>query len=248
MNFEMCQVILIIFPWILIKEDTTTCLIKILKLQHPSGADNFSSKKNIEIIGVPKNVTQAKHIGEILQELQQKEETLQDVAVVLGDEQLLIPCLNSLPIEIEKLNITMGFPLKDIPLATTFNNLYVLQEHHRNDTFYYKNIINVLSDTNLRPLFQQEETNVAAAIIQYIQANNIIYVSTASIVERFPKDVQDIAEMLFTYWNDNPKVAIQNCITLIRRLKTRLIEDREQHLLALEYLYRFNEVFNQLQH
>ena len=210
-------------------------------------ADNFSNKKNIEIIGVPKNVTQAKHIGEILQNLQQKDQTLQDVAVVLGDEQLLIPCLNSLPTEIEKLNITMGFPLKDIPLATTFNNLYLLQEHHRNDTFYYKNIINVLSDTNLRPLFQQKDRNLAADIIQYIQANNIIYVSTELIVERFPEDIQDTAKMLFTYWDNKPKIAIQHCITLIRRLKTTLIENREQHLLALEYLYRFNEVFNQLQ-
>jgi len=210
-------------------------------------ADNFSAKKNIEIIGVPKNVTQAKYMGEILQTLQQEDETLQDVAVVLGDEQLLIPCLNSLPPEVERLNITMGFPLKDIPLATTFNNLYLLQEHHRNDAFYYKNIINVLSDTNLRPLFQLKDKNVAAEIIQYIQSNNIIYVSTEVIVERFPKHLQEIAKLLFTYWNDKPKVAIQNCVKLIRFLKSKLIENREQHLLALEYLYRFNEVFNQLQ-
>ncbi len=210
-------------------------------------ADNFSTEKNIEIIGIPKNSTQAKYIGEILQTLQQKDETLQDVAVVLGDEQLLIPCLNSLPQAIERLNITMGFPLKDIPLATTFNNLYVLQEHRRNDTFYYKNIINVLSDTNLRPLFQQKDKNIAADIIQYIQSNNIIYVATETIVARFPKDLQEIAQLLFTYWNDKPKLAIQNCVKLIRHLKATLIEDREQHLLALEYLYRFNEVFNQLQ-
>jgi len=210
-------------------------------------ADNFSAHKNIEIIGVPKNVTQAKYMGEILQTLQQQDETLQDVAVVLGDEQLLIPCLNSLPQEIERLNITMGFPLKDIPLATTFNNLYLLQEHHRNDTFYYKNIINVLSDTNLRPLFQQKDKNIAADIIQYIQSNNIIYVTTETIVARFPQHLQEIAKLLFTFWNDKPKTAIQNCVTLIRHLKAKLIEDREQHLLALEYLYRFNEVFNQLQ-
>jgi hypothetical protein len=104
-----------------------------------------------------------------------------------------------------------------------------------------------LSDTNLRPLFQQKDTNIASDIIQYIQTNNIIYVSTEQIVERFPKHVQEIAKLLFTYWNDKPKLAIQNCIKLIRHLKAKLIEEREQHLLALEYLYRFNEVFNQLQ-
>ncbi|MEM6687443.1 MAG: PD-(D/E)XK nuclease family protein, partial [Bacteroidota bacterium] len=210
-------------------------------------ADNFSAAKNIEIIGVPKNVTQAKYIGEILHKLQQEDETLQDVAVVLGDEQLLIPCLNSLPSAIERLNITMGFPLKDIPLATTFNNLYLLQEHYRNEAFYYKNILNVLSDTNLRPLFQQKDTNIAAEIIQYIQSNNIIYVSTEMLVARFPEHLQEIAQLLFAYWNDKPKTAIQNCVKLIRHLKSKLIENREQHLLALEYLYRFNEVFNQLQ-
>ena len=210
-------------------------------------ADHFSSPKNIEIIGVPKNVTQAKYIGEILQKLQQEDETLQDVAVVLGDEQLLIPCLNSLPTGVERLNITMGFPLKDIPLATTFNNLFVLQEHYRNDRFYYKHIITILSDTNLRPLFQLKESNIATEIIQHIQANNIIYIAAEAIIERFPENLQEVAKVLFAFWNDKPKKAIQNCITLIRRLKAVLIEDREQHLLALEYLYRFNEVFNQLQ-
>lgn len=210
-------------------------------------ADNFSKKKTIEIIGAPKNVTQAKHIGEILQKITQKENSLQNVAVVLGDEQLLIPCLNSLPSTIEKLNITMGFPLKDIPLATTFNNLYILQEHYRNHAFYYKSVINVLSDTNLRPLFHLKDKNIATDIIYYIQSNNIIYISTETIIERFPKNMQDVATILFKYWNDKPKTAIQNCITLIRKLKTILIAKREQHLLALEYLYRFNEVFNQLQ-
>lgn len=208
---------------------------------------HFSQEKDIHIIGVPKNVTQAKYIGEILQQLHTNDESLQDVAVVLGEEQLLIPCLNSLPPAIERLNITMGFPLKDIPLATTFNNLFVLQEHYKNNAFYYKNVINILSDTNLRPLFQVNQQNIATIIIDYIQTNNIIFITTEAIIERFPNELQEIAQTLFTFWNNQPKIAIQNSIALIRRLKSVLIQQREQHLLALEYLYRFNEVFNQLQ-
>lgn len=210
-------------------------------------ADNFSKEKNIEIIGVPKNVTQAKYIGEILQDIQQKDANLHDVAVVLGDEQLLIPCLNSLPEAIERLNITMGFPLKDIPLATTFNNLYILQEQYKNGAFYYKNVINILSDTSLRPLFQNKEKNYVSGIIQYIQTNNIIYVTIDTIVKHLPTSLHEVANILFANWEDRPKTAIKNCITLIRKLKAQLIPEREKNLLALEYLYRFNEVFNQLQ-
>ena len=45
---------------------------------------------------VPKNIGQAKYIGTLLKNIKAETKTLDNTAVVLGDENLLIPVLNSL--------------------------------------------------------------------------------------------------------------------------------------------------------
>jgi len=81
---------------------------------------HYTEPKKIEILGIPKNIGQAKTIGSILKKIETKNPDLKSTAVVLGDENLLIPILNSVPQSINKLNITMGFPLSSIPLASLF--------------------------------------------------------------------------------------------------------------------------------
>ena len=86
--------------------------------------NHYSNDKNIDVIGTPKNIGQVKYIGELLAEIYQQNKTLKSTAVVLGDENLLLPLLNSLPIEIDAINITMGLPLKIIPLTSLFETLF----------------------------------------------------------------------------------------------------------------------------
>lgn len=90
--------------------------------------ENFKQIENrhINIIGVPKNIGQVKYTGELLQksfdgvmdEPNLTEKKARETAVVLADENLLVPLLNSLP-KIEKsdknivgYNITMGYPIR----------------------------------------------------------------------------------------------------------------------------------------
>ena len=67
--------------------------------------------------------------------------------MVLADETLLPITLNSLPKNIEAINITMGYPLKDIPttnLLFSIFQLFISQEKLQKKSvnqFYYKDII-----------------------------------------------------------------------------------------------------------
>ena len=117
--------------------------------------ENYSKDKNISTIGIPKNIGQAKYIGSLLNDLQKENDLLNNTAVVLGDENLLIPVLNSLPPSIQALNVTMGFPLKSIPLASLFNALFQLHKIN-SKSFYYKDVINIISHQFIRPLFYIE--------------------------------------------------------------------------------------------
>tara|TARA_R110002049_G_scaffold207188_1_gene377636 strand:+ start:5971 stop:8724 length:2754 start_codon:yes stop_codon:yes gene_type:complete len=206
--------------------------------------ENYSKEKNITIYGVPKNISQSKYIGTLLSNLKEKRGHLNNTAVVLGDENLLIPVLNSLPNNIDALNITMGFPLKSIPLASLFEHLFQIHKN-TSDSFYYKDVINVLSHQFIRPLFYVDGIDYASKIIATINDNNIIYLNT----KRF-KDMIDtlgnVIDLLFSNWDTSIDLVLKNCSQLIIHIKNHLDADKQANLLSLEYLFRFNTLFNEL--
>ncbi|MEN3323663.1 PD-(D/E)XK nuclease family protein [Mariniflexile soesokkakense] len=205
---------------------------------------NYSKEKNISTFGIPKNIGQAKYIGSLLNSLKNENATLQNTAVVLGDENLLIPVLNALPENIDALNITMGFPLKSIPLAWLFEALFYIHKTPSN-SFYYKDVINVMSHQFIRPLFNIDQVDYASKIIETIDANNIIYLTTNRLKEIAPESIT-IINLLFSNWGKTIDLALQNCFQLILSIKTYLDGNKAANLLSLEYLFRFNELFNEL--
>jgi len=89
--------------------------------------DELSRAKTVNIIGVQSKVGQAKVLGIKLQELLNYETDSDHIAVVLPDEALLFPVLNSLPGSVGRVNITIGFPLDRTPAFSLFNSLIDMQ-------------------------------------------------------------------------------------------------------------------------
>ncbi|MDD7884816.1 PD-(D/E)XK nuclease family protein [Flavivirga sp. 57AJ16] len=205
---------------------------------------NYSKEKNISAFGIPKNIGQAKYIGTLLNSLQKDNQPLQNTAVVLGDENLLIPVLNSLPSTIETLNITMGFPLKSIPIASLFESLFRLHNTSSN-AFYYKDIINIISHQFIRPLFYVKEVDLATKIIETINTNNLAYL-TVERIKGLADSSNDLIDLLFSNWDKSIDTALNNCSQLILYIKNYLDDKKASNLLSLEYLFRFNELFNEL--
>ena len=87
--------------------------------------NDFAKDKNIKVYEVSGNITQTKVLPEIFQNLQDK--NLSKTAVVLLDENLLPAALDSLS-EVEFLNITMGFPLKNLNFSNAMKQLFYLQK------------------------------------------------------------------------------------------------------------------------
>ncbi|SFZ90375.1 PD-(D/E)XK nuclease superfamily protein [Flaviramulus basaltis] len=207
-------------------------------------SENYSKEKNISIFGIPKNIGQAKYIGEILNNLQTTHQSLQNTAVVLGDENLLIPVLNSLPKSIDALNITMGFPLKSIPLASLFEALFHLHKNASN-SFYYKDVINIISHQFIRPLLTIENIDYASKLIETIDTNNLVYL-TKDRLKQIAIESSNIIDLLFSNWQKSIQNALNNCSQLILIIKNHLDKEKESNLLSLEYVFRFNELFNEL--
>jgi len=202
-------------------------------------SNNYNDQKEIQVIGVPQNIGQAKIIGELLYDLN-KTESISKTAVVLGDESLLIPVLNSLPKQIDTLNITMGFPLKDTPLTSLFEQLFNIHSKKR-ENFYFKDVISILSHQYIRPLFLN---NNSEHLIAYIKQHNLVFISESKLQSLADENKHPIS-LLFGNWNNNPKTAISNSLAIIIAVKNSF-QSKKENALALEYLYRFHEVFNML--
>ena len=206
--------------------------------------ENYSNKKNIRVYGVPKNISQAKYIGTLLKDIKEKQGNLNQTAVILGDENLLIPVLNSFPNNIDALNITMGFSLKSIPLASLFEQLFQIHKNNSN-SFYYKDVINVLSHQFIRPLFIIDTVDYASKIIDTINVNNIIYLNYERI-KHIANPLHIIIDLLFSNWEKSIDAVLKNCSQLIILIKKNLDQEKQANLLSLEYLFRFNSLFNEL--
>ncbi|MGE5424571.1 MAG: hypothetical protein ACM3N9_04360, partial [Syntrophothermus sp.] len=115
--------------------------------------DHFRNEKQILISGIPDDLGQVKYCGQLLKELLEKKVPAEEIAIVLPDEQLLVPLLNSIPPEVENINVTMGLPLRFTPLYTFFDLLFQLhlnvprfrREGDKSSyRFYFRDILAIL--------------------------------------------------------------------------------------------------------
>ncbi|GGG37667.1 PD-(D/E)XK nuclease family protein [Bizionia arctica] len=207
-------------------------------------SNNYPEEKNISVYGVPKNIGQAKHIGSILNTITSTSNNLSKTAIVLGDENLLLPILNSLPPAIDALNITMGLPLNSVPMASLFEKLFYLHKDG-NKTYYYKDVIGILTHQNISPLFEINNRSQITEIVETIQKNNLVYLTLDQLKE-LSKPFGNIIDILFRSWENSAETALKQVQVLILKIKDYLDIEKTQHLLSLEYLYKFNELFNEL--
>ncbi|WP_298315099.1 PD-(D/E)XK nuclease family protein [uncultured Aquimarina sp.] len=199
--------------------------------------DNFSSSKDIKLIGVPKNVGQAKLAGQILRSIPSA--SIEKTALVLADESLLLPVLNSLPETISSLNITMGLPLKDVPVASFFELLFKLHKATHSKGLYHKSVLEIL---NSQPSYWLLGS-LTNQLITKISRENLIFISLEKLQNEASDANSEVLEILFSPWNKASK-AIEQCRKIVQLLKESL--DKEKDSLELEYVYHFHLVFNKL--
>ncbi|MBR5610733.1 MAG: PD-(D/E)XK nuclease family protein [Bacteroidales bacterium] len=109
------------------------------------------TERKIEVIGVPSAVGQAKYLTGLLPQLDPVE-----ISIVLPDENLLFPVLNSIPEEIQDVNVTMGYSLKNSQVASFMGMLAPLwkkaKEVDGETQFYHASVIALLGHKYIQGL------------------------------------------------------------------------------------------------
>ena len=170
-------------------------------------SDNYSSHKNIDIIEAQKNISQVKYIGDLLSKLNISE--LNQTAVVLADENLLIPLLHSIPKNVEKVNITMGISLKQFPI-TDFFILLITLHNSATEQYHFKDVVTILNHPITSKIYPD-----SSSIIERITANNLTYLSIDKLLALSSDKERPPLRLLFSSWNNNSARGLSVCLEII---------------------------------
>lgn len=214
-----------------------------------------TTEKHFTIVGVAQHVGQAKLAGQWIKEISKIDPTLTNTAIVLADENLLLPVLHALPEEVNYINITMGYPLKKIPLFDLFDSLFNLHENAYNlaknkskpYSFYYKDVLKVMQHPYIASLFEHhKKSKKLQQLIETIHTKNAIFFSLKNIESWYNDTDTFYIDYLFTNWNNQPKQAIESLTQLCEQLNHKYTNSKTDNSLELEYVFRFNTQLNQL--
>ena len=185
-----------------------------------SVASNFIKPKAFSFVGVQKNIGQVKYVGNLLATY--TKEQLAHTAIVLADENLLLPLLHSLPENVDQVNITMGVALKTMPYATFFEILFSVKAKPA-DSYYYKDVQSILSHP-----FISNTMASAGAILAQIKKENITHSTQEYLLSiSDPKD-HEILKLLFQDWSQDSGMAISSCNTLLQLASSRNLSAIEE--------------------
>jgi len=102
---------------------------------------------------IPLKTNQANLVGKLLEQVGSNE-PLEETVIILPDEQLLFPVLHQLPEVITKLNVTMGYPMRNAPIYAFLDAVLDLQRHSKlkegRVTFYHKPVLDLLAYSYLQ--------------------------------------------------------------------------------------------------
>ncbi|WP_288369320.1 PD-(D/E)XK nuclease family protein [uncultured Algoriphagus sp.] len=195
-------------------------------------------RENIHVHSIPLKTNQANLVGKLLEEIP-AEEALEETVIILPDEQLLFPVLHYLPPQIDKLNVTMGYPVRNAPVYAFLDAVLDLQRYvkirEERVSFYHKPVTDLLSF----PYLLQEDPTHFQELLDKIKGENLLEIPADLLVGQ-----SELAALVFK--QVDPSEIFDYLTELITHLALMLQEDEVQRsylFQAFKQLNRIKEIF-----
>lgn len=143
--------------------------------------DNFNNKK-INLISVSGSSVQAEALQLNLEKMQTDGHKLRNTAVVLADETLLIPVLNSIPENYDDISVTMGYPYSKTIVNHFIRHLF---SFHTNDDkgIYLWSLKRLLETEIVKVIFDTKEQFLLQSCIDSFLKKSVYYVTLEELDE-----------------------------------------------------------------
>ena len=191
-----------------------------------------NSPKKINIYGIAKIVNQAKLAGNLLAKLPQQAITDNQTAVVLINEELLLPLLNSIPENIDRFNVTMGYPLRKTNLYGLIDSFFQIHltalrmgtsRQDKGSAFYYKDITRLLNHPLTALLIEGSNCNIATITNKIFKTNRpFLAWQTVCKLSSDAEVLNSNLGFLFNPLSNSPATSLATLIELTNRINKEL--------------------------
>lgn len=240
-------------------------IINRIEINEPNNIGNNlnTSEKEIKILGVPKNVGQAKFMGQELQKLfesnnqptiKKSPSSLLNTAIVLADEGLLIPLLNSLPAlktddnKTIRYNVTLGYPLNNSQVEyffTTWIDLIISKSQNKG-RIYTTDLISLLNNPIIKQLLDNNKTS-SEIFVRHLITNNITIINFDKPEGRLPSNSKNIFRILSKLLNNDKADKIVTVLENLRDVLFSIIEDSNHlNILIKEQVQQLIKILGKL--
>ncbi|MBR8538354.1 PD-(D/E)XK nuclease family protein [Carboxylicivirga sediminis] len=160
-------------------------------------------------------------------------------AVVLADETMLMPTLHGIPNNVDRVNVTMGYPLNNTPVFGLVNLLFDLQRNARTSKegtwLYHRHVLPILQHQYISLLAEDDCRSMHKKLVK----ENIIFVRATELHSNA------LFKLLFSRVNNGSELAdyLINILTKIYEL----LQPKEDKLLEQEFVYALHKSIVRLQ-
>ena len=183
--------------------------------------DNFRKIESVNVLSTSSNVAQCQSVVDILEDIASKNKGVLDknTAVVLTDENMLMPLLYALPEKFKQepdeqecddeektgINVTMGYPLRNTLTYSFVERLLALQKNARIDksgepTFYYIDVEGLLTHPYIADVATSQYDELRGEIVKHrifqVPQSMLATTSLLKIVFRKMEGWRDISNYL----------------------------------------------------
>jgi ATP-dependent helicase/nuclease subunit B len=193
------------------------------------------------------------------------EKPAESTAVVMMDEQLLLPVLNSLPHTVKDLNITMGLPLRQTQVYDLLDTIFRMhentsrfekQESSGAEKFYYRDILKVLQHpyaSRMAGTILKGNTFILEELISDVRSGNRVFLGKEELIRSgtgiFSGSLSFL-EPVFDSWQDPDRI-IECLRKVIANLRDGFITGNDEKesrsvKIEVEFLYAFSRIIYRL--
>ena len=214
---------------------------KHLQSKHFFTDDLTTKPKQIEIVAVAGNVSQAKALA---QRLAKRPENSHKKAVVLADEKLLLPVLNSIPSNIESFNVTMGFPfvygVVYQYLRLLFELQYLQKPGQEANKFFVWPFLSLLNHELNQVLFAPSDRKLLHQLADDLTKSGSIFIDYQQIESAFSGKPELLLffEIVLTHWKNQA----QNTFLALDKLLPTMASMVEQNSQAGSAMMVLNQL------
>ena len=146
------------------------------------------------IIETSSDVAQIKLIPELIRKIPGlTPENAHETAVVLSDENLLMPVLTSLPPEIPDVNITMGYPLRQTNIYSLVKQLLELQRNSRKSDgvtlFWHADVLRIMKNSLIEGMPDQYARDIIQEINDKIAEKVFRKLTTPQLLSAYIREI-----------------------------------------------------------